>query len=964
MNPLSHRSVSALAILGVTSFVFAALLALLLWNGAQAQSAAGSPAPQPATSATWYVDAAAPASGDGRTPETAVRTIPEGLALAAAGDTVQVAAGVYTGTQTVDVPAEVNLLGTGAGGSIIESGGADPIVRLAYGGRLEGFTVRGGGSAPRAVVIADGGAAVVRNRIENVGAGIEAACGASPRDCTAPLEIAYNVLAGINTIGISVWSDMAGAISHNTIKSSDGSIKVFSADAAIMGNLVMAPKGIECTAGAVWGYNNTYYKYMEAASANSCAWGGRNDQFDPLLRDAPNNDFRLTAGSPMRGRGPAGSDIGALPFEAVGQRPVVTMTPIDVRQVRVEWSNSGAASYDLFVGVSPDEEPYESEVWYKSRIPMTGAFSAVFTRTNPLTFPLIAVSAVDAAGATSELALAVQPQPTALNGERVEQDHPLIWPDSKWQTFADPQASGGSYIATDAIQSSILIPFIGDTVVVGRKVGPTGGTATVEVDTNSYGELSFVFREDRWQVPAYLSGFGPGPHLLKLSAYWVNAPQLIGANVDFVTVPSPIQPSAAQFQAVERVNFHRTLAGLRPVRGDLALHLAAQSHAEYYARNRQDPRLAGLGFHQEYPDLPGFTGEWPSDRARYFGYRAGAGEDGGFYGDPVRSVDGWMATVYHRNLIMCFGCRDMGYGMVNEPNNKVDSLSISSDRGRPQERLFYTYPGVNQTNVPTEWRGGEIPEPLPGVARPVGYPISLYIEQTSGYAGAAADEAPWLTGAAAPQSAHWSVTKAELRTAAGVEVPVYMLDQNTDKPQVLGPDVVFLIPHKPLAKDTTYYAHIAGTDSGDEPFDYRWSFSTGGSVAAPDFTATSVWSEPPLPQTGEVITHHLRLVNSGLGAEAVRVRIVMDEDARYVAGSAWTSQGSVSGEGPLEFVVGSVPPGGSVELRYSFGVLVGLPTPRLLRSDVNVAWNAGQLFRTISTYVGAEEPLFLPAVSR
>ena len=961
MNQQFPHPATARAIVRLSS-LFITFLALLLWSGAQGQAATDSP--QPAAGATWYVDAAVPAAGDGRTPETAVRTIPEGLALAAAGDTVLVAAGAYTGTQTVDVPAQVSLRGAGAGGSTIEGGGADPIVRLAYGGRLEGFTVRGGGSSLRAVVIADGGAAVVRNRVEGAGVGIEADCGPAPRGCTDPVEIAYNVLAGIDTLGISVWADMAGTISHNTIKSSDGGIKVFTADAAIMGNLVLAPKGIECTNDAVWGYNNTYDKYMEAASVSSCAWGGRNDQFDPLLRDAPNNDFRLTAGSPMRGRGPGGSDIGALPFAAVGQWPVVTMTPIDVRQVRVEWSNSGAASYDLFVGVSPDEEPYESEVWYKSRTPMTGAFSAVFTRTNPLTFPLIAVSAVDAAGAASELALAPQPQPTALENERVEQDHPLIWPDSYWKPFADPQASGGTYIASDRTFSILLIPFVGDTLVVGRSVGPIGGEADILVDGLSYGTLDNNFVENRWQVPAYLSGFGPGPHLLTLRTTRVNAPQLGGANVDFVTVPSPIQPSAAQLQAVERVNFHRQLAGLRLLRGNLALHLAAQSHADYYARNGNDPRLAGLGFHDEYPDLPGFTGEWPWDRASYFGYGDGAGENGGFYGNPIRSVDGWMASVYHRNLIMCYGCRDVGYGMVNEPNNKADSLSISPDSGRPQERLFYTYPGVNQTNVPTEWRGGEIPEPLPGVPRPVGYPISLYIQQTHASAATAAEAGAWMTGAAAPQSAHWSVTTAELRTAAGVEVPVYMLDQNTDKPKVLGPDVVFLIPHKPLAKDTTYYAHIAGTDSGDEPFDYRWSFSTGGSVAAPDLSATSAWSEPLMPQAEGTITDRGRLANSGLGAEGVTVRATLPEAATYVPGSASTSQGSVSGAGPLDFVIGSLPKGGSVEIRYSIKLMAGIDLPRVMSSDVTVSWDAGQMFRRISAFAGAKEPVFLPAVVR
>ena len=95
MNQLPHSPVSAPKALNVPAVVLVALLALLLSGGAQAQSSTDSTAPQPTAGATWYVDAAVPTSGDGTTPGTALRTIPEGLALTAAGDTVLVAAGVW-----------------------------------------------------------------------------------------------------------------------------------------------------------------------------------------------------------------------------------------------------------------------------------------------------------------------------------------------------------------------------------------------------------------------------------------------------------------------------------------------------------------------------------------------------------------------------------------------------------------------------------------------------------------------------------------------------------------------------------------------------------------------------------------------------------------------------------------------------------------------------------------------------
>ena len=965
MNQSPHQPAPATKALRTGTSILATFLALLLWSGVQAQSVTDSPAPQPAAGATWYVDAAMPASGDGRTAETAVKTISEGLALAAAGDTVLVAAGLYTDTQTVAVPAEVRLMGAGMGESIIEGApAADPIVQLDYGSRLEGFTVRSGDdeATGRGIAVRDGGAAVIGNCIENTAVGIQAKFEEFARDYDAPMEIAYNVVADSRLLGISIDGGMAGAISHNTVAGRALGVWVGPKDVMIEGNLVMGQPPIDCPNGPAMKYNNFFRTTVDAADANWCIGDGTNFNLDPFVRDRANGDFRLSAGSPMRGRGPDGSDIGALPFAAADMPPTITMTPLNLREVRVDWSNTGAAIYDLFVGVSPEESPYENvDFRYKDRIVITDTFSVVFTRSNPLTYPIIAVSAVSAAGDVTNLAVAPQPPPTVLPNGTVEQDHPLIWPDGNWKTIADPQASGGSYIANNS-NGRLFIPFMGDTLVLGRKVGPAGGGAYLEVDDGGdYGEISFQFTTDRWQVPAYLSGFGPGPHLLTLHLNY----SATDANVDFITTPSSIQPSPEQMQAAERVNFHRELAGLRPARGDLALNLAAQSHADFVARNRKDSRLAGLGFHLELPDMPGFTGALPWDRAQYFGYGGIAGEDGGLYGDPIRSVDEWMATVYHRNLIMCYTCTDMGYGMVNDSAAKVDSLSMAPASGLPDERRIYTYPAVNQTNVPTEWRGGEAPNPLPGVQYPVGYPISLYLAQPDDESLAAADAGAWMTGAvAAPHSPQWSVTAAELRTADGADIPIYMLDQNTDKPKYLGPDVVFLIAHRPLAKDTTYYAHIAGTDSRGAPFDYRWSFSTGGALAAPDLAGSATWSEPLMPQAEGTITYRVRLVNTGLGAEGVTVHATLPEASTYVAGSASTSQGSVSGAGPLDFAIGALPKGGSAEIRYSVKLMAGIDMPRLMSSDVTVAWSAGQIFRRISAFAGAKEPLFLPAVVR
>jgi uncharacterized repeat protein (TIGR01451 family) len=331
---------------------------------------------------------------------------------------------------------------------------------------------------------------------------------------------------------------------------------------------------------------------------------------------------------------------------------------------------------------------------------------------------------------------------------------------------------------------------------------------------------------------------------------------------------------------------------------------------------------------------------------------------------------------------MCYGCTDMGYGVVAQPDNKVDALNLGSvTPKRPGARLIYTYPAVNQANVPREWNGAEVPDPLPGAPRPVGYPISLYIAQPSMPGSQAADPAsgpaadplaaadtapqPLIRDAATVQASApaWSVTAADLYTASGVQVPVVMLDQDTDVPKYLGADVVFLIPRQPLAADTTYVAHIAGTDSRGIPFDYRWAFSTGREVAAPDFTPTRMWADRPFPAAGDTVTVHVQLANNGPRAEQVAVRAALPAQASYVRGSAATSQGTVTGEGPLQFSVGVIEKGGRVELQFSLAVPVDAALPLALEPEIELTWSLGQLTRRIPVLAGGA-PLYLPLTAR
>jgi len=886
------------------------------------------------SAATWYVDGSAASSGDGTSPESAFQTIAEGLVQAAPGDTVMVAAGVYTASMSaesvtgLDVPVGVRLIGADPATTLIDGlNQAQSVVTLRRQSALEDFTIAHSCTSTwncQAVHVANGGVTVRGNHIIDSHVGVIVACSDFSGDCSELTEIAFNQIydnardgvridSGIETVNVAVY--------NNTIAYNEIGVGVSEDGTLIHSNLLFFNRhyGIACISGIPEYFHNASWGNDRDVSWR-CGPGENNLVQDPFLRfpgqrTSGLRDFRLTAGSPLRRRGVSGADIGAMPFVGAGVPPSgVTGSVLPGRQWQIAWNAVAGARYHVFVG----ETPGLYEQMHEISTPPT-AFRIALS--DPAQRLYAAVSTVTADGDESELSAFVQVEIPWLANATIEQDSELVWPSSGWQSVAHAEASGGSYLTSQTRNERLWVPFEGDSVTLGRRLGPDGGYAGVYIDGVWRGWLDYYHPAEGWQTSAVLDGFGAGRHVLELIVSGTKREASTGfeVNLDSMTAPAPFQPSDAQRRAIERVNHYRGLAGLRLARGAQAIHLGAQAHAEFYAQHRNDPRVQGLGFHAEPEELPGFTGRSPTDRARFFGYTGGVGEDGHFLGDPILSVDDWMATVYHRNLIMCYGCVEAGYGVVNRGSNKVDVLNMGSwDYQRPAERTIYTYPADRQVSVHRSWNGAEIPDPLPGLPRPVGYPISLYIAQPGSTIAAGAPEfeqEPWYAAASAdgvtvrdaatqqPASPHWLVTTAQLKTVTGEEVPIVMLDQATDVPQFLGPDVVFLVPRRPLRADTTYVAHVAGTDSQDRAFDYRWSFSTGTTLAAPDLAMTQFWSEPMTPQYGETVTFHTRLVNTGAPSRQVTARITLPTGTTLLPGSAAISSGTVVSTNPLVYQV-------------------------------------------------------------
>jgi uncharacterized protein YkwD len=200
--------------------------------------------------------------------------------------------------------------------------------------------------------------------------------------------------------------------------------------------------------------------------------------------------------------------------------------------------------------------------------------------------------------------------------------------------------------------------------------------------------------------------FADGPYVVRLP--------LITKMSASNTLPTPFPGTPPEQIALDRVNAYRALAGVPPLEPHVALLAAAQHHADYDLLNHSDPSAWTNGPHGEVSDKPGFSGVMPGDRAVAAGYRWAAGwEVMDYFDDPLRAVDGLMATVFHRINILTPAHAYAGYGHGRSAIAAVDVLDFgrgSADPpGTPDLAVF---PAANQIGVP-RYGASEMPSPLP-----------------------------------------------------------------------------------------------------------------------------------------------------------------------------------------------------------------------------------------------------------
>jgi hypothetical protein len=126
------------------------------------------------------------------------------------------------------------------------------------------------------------------------------------------------------------------------------------------------------------------------------------------------------------------------------------------------------------------------------------------------------------------------------------------------------------------------------------------------------------------------------------------------------TTTDPQRDQAAMGRLLlDQVNRARRAAGLAKVTLDADLSRGCAAHAEYAVRNIDHPKLAGLGIHEEDATLPGATPK---------GAKAGKAAIIAVLSDPVDSVAGWEATLYHRIPLFDRQLKRLGYGQALHPS--------------------------------------------------------------------------------------------------------------------------------------------------------------------------------------------------------------------------------------------------------------------------------------------------------
>jgi uncharacterized protein YkwD len=193
----------------------------------------------------------------------------------------------------------------------------------------------------------------------------------------------------------------------------------------------------------------------------------------------------------------------------------------------------------------------------------------------------------------------------------------------------------------------------------------------------------------------------------------------LAAQPPVAEVPAePAEPSGLAL-----INAYRAAAGAPPASIHPALQRSAEGHVAYYEANPNNPSFNGMGLHMQEPERPGFTGKTMGERAKNAGYGSGSVTENAGFGTIESAVQWAINTVNHRLPLIHPSAVDMGYAVSG--GNGFGIVDVGLRREKLKVSLPSVFPAEGATDIPTSWDGGETPNPAPGIARPLGYPITV-----------------------------------------------------------------------------------------------------------------------------------------------------------------------------------------------------------------------------------------------
>jgi uncharacterized repeat protein (TIGR01451 family) len=117
------------------------------------------------------------------------------------------------------------------------------------------------------------------------------------------------------------------------------------------------------------------------------------------------------------------------------------------------------------------------------------------------------------------------------------------------------------------------------------------------------------------------------------------------------------------------------------------------------------------------------------------------------------------------------------------------------------------------------------------------------------------------------------------------------------------------------------------------------------------------------PTAGQFVTFSTDLLNAGGAANGTVVTVTLPNQTTYVPGSATTSQGSVSENGPLIFTLGTMEYNSPITIVFVVMVNSGVTSPTALSGQLTITWNGGSSSMHYGVVANANL-LYLPSVRR